>query len=192
MRDAMNTRFRWNVGTDQASHAGAVTAPDFVQSKAPRKTRFALTRGFIASYAFALLAAAGGGFGLGRWSEARGVVTYGVESGLAVEALAWSDADIGLFESRLDPHAPPEWRADTLANFAREAPQSWSARVVEMSIDGETVTVSLEIESSDEGYGQMEDQRQGVGASAADGGTVSRQQVRRYRSIGGSWVWSQP
>lgn len=176
----MSTRFRWQVGSDHPVLAGIEELPETPRPTARTRTRFALTRGFIVAYAAALIGAALGGFGLGRWSEARGALMHGIEGAITVETLAWNDADIGLFESRLDPLAPPEWRSEQLARFEREAPKLWSADAVRINPEGETAVVELEIDISSPA---------GDAVGSAD---TPRLETRRYRSIGGLWVWRGP
>lgn len=181
----MSTRFRWNVGADHAAHPGGAVDVEIAAtaSATHRPTRFALTRGFVAAYAFALAAAAGGGFGLGRWSEAHGAIVAGVDDGLSVEALAWSDGDIGLYEARLDPLADERWRTRTLAEFVRSSPRAWSASIVSLSVGEAEVIVEIEIVAAAAGG-------EGGTEAASDAGVPERWREQRvYRSIGGTYVW---
>ena len=170
----MSTRLRWQVGSDSPDLTGVESVAALKPSKRRRSTRFALTRGFVAAYAIALFAAAGGGFGLGRWSEARGAVTHGINGEVEVETLAWNERDLSLYEAGLDPDAPATWRAERLAAFEREAPMPWSAQVVDITLEGAVALVELEIETR------------------SDGVDAPGTEMRRYRSIGGTWVWREP
>lgn len=196
----MSTRFRWQVGSDHPVHAGVEELPEAPRPAARTRTRFALTRGFIVAYVAAVIGAALGGFGLGRWSEARGALLHGIEGAITVETLAWNDADIGLFESRLDPLAPPEWRSEQLARFEREAPRAWSADAVRIDLEGETAIVELEIGITSpvgDGVdaatgGDVETVGDGVSDDGVGSAGTPRLETRRYRSIGGLWVWRGP
>lgn len=89
---------------------------------------------FVALYLLVLGTAALVGFGLGRWSELQGVTRRRIENQIAIESLAWRDADIGLIESTLDPAAPADWRRREIESFRVLSPLPFQARIVSIEL----------------------------------------------------------
>jgi len=105
---------------------GAPAAPAPNSAEPRRRARVPI---IVALYLMVLAAAAVIGFGLGRWSELYSLARGRVENQLAIERLAWRDADVGLFASTLDPGAPEAWRRRLARDFATLAPLPFAARI---------------------------------------------------------------
>jgi len=177
----MSVRMEWRLGT----RSGQGERPDLISDAPPlegtwsgredgtsgarreRAERAAGPGSMAAIYFGALLVAAAAGFGLGRYSESRGALLRGVRDQLAVEALAWRDADSGLYAASLDPDAPPDWRAVQLSTFTERAPMVWTGRIVDLVPEGDLVLVEVELDW-------------------VDGNDLVK---RYYRPVAGAWVW---
>ena len=110
----MPARLNWRVGPaggrPEAFDSGEIAAWGRLDSDThPAPARRGL-RWFVPLYLAILALAAGLGFALGRWSEARAEAWRGIEGQLTLERLARRDGDLGLFEATLDPQSPPAWR----------------------------------------------------------------------------------
>jgi len=133
----MPTRLSWRVGPaggrPDAFDAGALAAwgdHDAGSAVKPPRPRSRNLRWFLPLYLAILVSAAGLGFALGRWSEARGEAWRGISGQLALESLALRDRDLGLFEATLDPQSPPRWRRAVVRAF-RVAPRPTAAMEIE-------------------------------------------------------------
>lgn len=89
---------------------------------------------FVALYLLVLGTAALAGFGLGRWSELQSVTRRRIANQIAIESLAWRDADISLIESTLDPAAEADWRRREIESFRALAPLPFQARIVSIEL----------------------------------------------------------
>jgi len=110
---------------------------------------------FVGLYLLILGTAAAIGFGLGRWSELYGTTRQRIENQLAIESLAWRDADVGLLGSTLDPAAPPDWRRVELERFRGLAPLPFRAEIRSIELQGPglarvIVAIDLPIGASEE------------------------------------------
>lgn len=100
----------------------------------PRRRSGARLPIFVAFYLLVLGTAALIGFGLGRWSELQSVTRRRIENQLAIESLAWRDADISLIESTLDPAAGADWRRREIESFRALAPLPFQTRIVSIEL----------------------------------------------------------
>jgi hypothetical protein len=115
------------------------------------------------------------GFRLGRFSVADAEVKLGIETALALEEIAWRDADLDLYLSTLDPAAAPGWRDGEARRFRANAPADYRARLVRHApTDTEYVLVVIE-----ESFGN-------VASSVAESPVFTADRV--YRPISGAWV----
>ncbi len=108
---------------------------------------------FALAYLLILGTAALVGFGLGRWSELYGSTRSRIENQLAIESLAWRDADAGLLASTLDPAAPDAWRREQIEDFPGLAPLPFRGRIrsIELVRPGlARVVVAVEFPAGDE------------------------------------------
>ena len=116
----MGPRLHWRVGPGDVE-AVAAPGPERIVPARPQR-RVALTAPMVALYLAALACAGGVGFGLGRWSQARSAIAAEVNRQLALETVAYREADPGLLEPTLDPQANESWRAAQLRALALAGP----------------------------------------------------------------------
>lgn len=115
----MPIHLNWHVGKDEA--VGDPPAPATTEPRGHSARTRSLRAIVAALYIAALAVAAVVGFAFGRWNDVRSTLREDIESVVRLEALAWQDADIGLYESTLDPTDAAAY-AEALREFARTAP----------------------------------------------------------------------
>jgi hypothetical protein len=167
------TRLDWNVGANEPD-ALELAAPDESPPSpvAPPWRPSLLT---LAAYAGALVLAGILGFGLGRNSVSHAEITLGLETSLALEEMAWKEADLDLFLATLDPAADPKWRDREAQQFAANAPADVSLSLVSSEPSGEDRMLAR-VRWTDPG-----------GASTR---SASYDETRPYRFLGDVWVRS--
>lgn len=169
------TRLDWNLGADDP-HGEALRLEDDVPdlTTAPART-WRPSAGALLLYTFALVVAGFLGFRLGRYSVAEAEVTQGIETALAIEGIAWKNADLDLYLSTLDPNAEPGWLDRETRAFAQSAPADYRASVLRhAAADGNRVDVVIE---------------ESVGGAPGEGPRPPAfTSNRTYRFVGGAWV----
>jgi hypothetical protein len=125
----MAPRLDWRVGPGDDA-APAVPGPTRVLP-ARTERRLVLTPLLVALYLLALVCAGGIGYGLGRWSQAHTAIEAEVRRQLALETLAWREADTALLAATLDPEADPGWHAAQVARLLEAGARPDYAAAVE-------------------------------------------------------------
>jgi hypothetical protein len=161
------TRLDWNLPPEPEAAPGAEAGGE-PPEPTPGTWRPAVSAVLV--YAAALVCAGFLGFRLGRLSVAREDVIRGVETALALEGIAWRDADLDLYLSTLDPEAPKGWLDGEARRFAAHAPQSYQGVLQKHTVlPGGRVEVLI---------------REVAGPDPGPGFTA----VRVYRLAGDAWV----
>jgi hypothetical protein len=163
-------RLAWTVGP-----SGAETPVD-ARAPAPARQGRSPFRGLVlaALYAAALALAALLGYELGRWRHVRAAHVEGLANQLAVEDLAWAEADQSLYSSTLDGAMSEEERSRLEIQFSMAAPPTVRHRLLGVSLqppDRALVTVGVE----------------GARGPAGDP-PWGREEVRAYHLVGRSWL----
>lgn len=135
----------WRLG-----QGGAPVGPEASAEVRPARARRPRWRAaLLVFYLGVLPVAALVGFVFGRQDEGRASLEAALEEQLAIEEMAWRDADRGLFSSTLAGSASPAWRRDRLLDFESAAPRAWRAELLETLLEEELVRVRVEIETPD-------------------------------------------
>lgn len=166
----MPTRLDWRVGPTGDEPVQAEPRPTVLPQ---RRTRWPLTLLLTAFYATALLAAATFGFQLGRWQEARVSNLGGIANQLALEDLAWAQADEDLYFSTLDPSA---------AATPGRVQQFWA--LAPMVVRHEIV----EVRFLPPDRAEARVRRSAGPLTPADAASPGDVELRFYRLVGQSWL----
>lgn len=166
----MPVSFRWTVGPAGAEAPLRPASPEIPPGAGSSPAR----RLVVAIVYLGALAAAGlSGVMLGQRQFALAHNVQGINNQVAVERLAWSEADSALYASTLGPDLPAVERERLLAAFRRSAPRNLDLSVLDVAfVAGDRAEVTVE--------------------PHAHGAPVSTAVERReYRRVGASWLRSR-
>lgn len=148
----MPTRLAWDTGSDDDLEVGQQAPP----RGARPKRRLRLTPLLLVGYVAALAVAGFLGFHLGRMSVVEAEQERSIETQLDIEALAWRDADEGLYRSILDLESDEAWREERVAWFLAHSPQPYEIELLEReAVDETTARVRVNVTLPDGSYTEV-------------------------------------
>jgi hypothetical protein len=130
-------RLDWNVGQSEPEGPGLDDLEQPGTSAPPPRRPWRPSPLAFVAYVGALLVAGWLGFYLGRESVAKANYVLGLETALALEEMAWEDADLDLYMSTIDPEASGAWRDSEARRFKYNAPTEVDLELVTHEPSGE-------------------------------------------------------